>query len=666
MSAREVLPSVCPLDCPDRCSLEVTVEGDRVTTIDGSRTSPLTDGYICAKVRRFDRRLDSPERVLHPMRRTGPKGEGRFERISWDEATTTIAKQLRATLEEHGPESVLPFSYSGSNGLLTSHAMDERFWHRFGASQLARTFCAANTGAAWLRVLGDLPGSDPGEVERSDGIVLWGVNPSVTGIHLVPLVRRATAAGAALAVVDPRRTPLARGADLHLPALPGTDVALALATARLVLAAGAEDRSFLERHTRGLDAFRALVEPWTPQRAARIAGVEPAAIHAFAEILATARRPFFRVGWGLERNRNGSDAVAAVLALRLLLGKFEEPGAGLALSTSRGYGIDFARAERPDLRRGSARTINMSELGRALEETADPPITTLWVYNCNPVATAPNQSRVVRALGRESLFTIVHEQVWTDTCALADLVLPATTFLEHREISRSYGGYALQWAEPVVAPRGEARSNHRVFADVAAALGWTDPALRETEEDLARTVVEATPRAAVSFGDLRSTRFAALPPARPFVTATPSRGSAELPASLAYRPPPVDESLPLSLISPSSDHAISSTLFETLPAGSGRLQMAPADAGRRGLAEGDLARVRNSLGEVVVRVSLREEIPEGVCALAKGLWRRATENGWTANALAPDHVDERGAGACYNDARVEVERAGAAGTTGRP
>ncbi|MBI3843719.1 MAG: molybdopterin-dependent oxidoreductase [Planctomycetes bacterium] len=668
MPTRVTLPSVCPLDCPDRCSLDVTVEGDRVVKIDGSTRSPLTDGYICAKVRRFDRRLDSSERILHPMRRTGRKGSGAFERISWDEALQLVASTFRAIVSRSGPEAILPYTYGGSNGFLTSHAMDVRFWNRLGASQLARTLCAANTAAAWRAVFDDLPSAEPAALEHSDAIVLWGVNPSASGIHLVPIVRRAKAKGAFLAVVDPRRTPLAREADLHLPIMPGTDVAVALAMIGVAADERLVDEAFIARFTRGWPELRAAAAEFSPERAAALAHVDPDAIRRFVRAFGRARAPFFRVGWGLERNRNGVDAVRAVVSLRAVLGRFDREGSGVALSTSAGYHTDFRAAERSDLRTRASRTINMSEIARALDETRDPEIAAMFVYNCNPLATAPNQVRLSRALERESLFTVVHEQVFTDTCRYADLVLPATTFLEHRELSRNYSGYSFQWSEPVVAPRGEARSNHDLFASLARAMGFDDAAFAEDEATIARASLAGTKAGQVDLDTLHRSRFEAIPQPRPFEGNLPSRGYVDLavpPGPPAYRDVPVDATRPLVLISPATDKAISSTLYESMPPGAARLVLSPDDAASRGIRDGDRVRAWNSFGEVIVTATVSAEIPPGVASLPKGLWQRGTHNGWTANALAPDHVDEIGGGACYNDARVDVERLALMSASGR-
>ncbi len=649
----ETLPSVCPLDCPDRCALDVTVEGGRLVKIDGSDRSEYTDGYICAKVRRFDRRVYSPERVLHPMKRIGPKGSGRFERISWPEAIRSIADRFSELIRTLGPESILPFHYDGSNGLISSGAMDERFWNRLGASQLARTFCAANTGAAWSAVFGDMAGADPIDLRHSDAILLWGFNPSASGIHLIPWVREAQAAGAFLAVVDPRRTPMAREANVHLQVLPGTDVAVALAMIRTAHEENLIDRAFVDRWTRGSDQL--IGATCSADEAASVSGVSAENIRAVARALARSTAPFFRVGWGVERNRNGTDAVRAVLSFRAVLGRFSRRGSGIVISTSGGYDLDRKPAQAPHLRRNEARTINMSRIGQALEETQDPPINALYVYNSNPAATAPNQARVIRALGRESLFVAVHEQVWTDTCAMADIVLPATTFVEHKELCRSYGGYALQWNEPVIARCGESRSNHWVFSELARAMGFDDPELRVDEEAIAGSMVK-------DIDGLKESRYRALPRPIPFIDAFPSRGFVNLaapPGPPLYRPPTVDDHLPLILISPASGNSITSQLFELEPKESARVTIGRIDAEKRGLHEGDRVRVWNSFGEVLATLTVSDALRPGVASMAKGLWRRSTFNQWTANALAPDHVDALGGGACYNDARVDIEKAGA-------
>ncbi|MBI3818345.1 MAG: molybdopterin-dependent oxidoreductase [Planctomycetes bacterium] len=653
----EVRASVCPLDCPDRCALDVTVDGDRIIKIDGSKRSPFTDGYICAKVRNFDRRLDSERRVLHPMRRRGKKGSGEFENITWDDAISEIAAKFKRIVSESGPQSIVPYSYSGSNGLLTSHAMDERFWNRLGASQLSRTLCAANTGAAWTSVFEDMPGSDPAEIVDSDAIVLWGVNPSASGIHLVPLVREARKRGAWVGAIDPRRTPLASIANAHLAVYPGTDVVVALAMANIAFKENLVDAAFLQKNARGIESLQKAAAEWPPQRASKLARVDAGAIVDTTRAIARARAPFFRVGWGLERNRNGTDAVRAVLMLRCLFGKFNKKGAGAALSTTKGYRMDLARAEGAHLRKSPARSLNMSKLGEFLENGASPPVRALFIYNCNPVATAPNQSRIERALAKDSLYTICHEQVFTDTCSYADLVLPATTFLEHHELSRSYGGYALQWGAPVTKARGLAKPNHWLFARLAEAMGFTENEFKESEAEIARAAVESSPDKSITFDALVENTYIPIGARKPFVNVFPSRGFADLAGAAPprYREAPADAEKAIVLISPCTDKAISSTLYEQTAPGGGFIMISAADASARNLVNGSVARVWNSVGEVEIRVAIREDLPPGVAMIPKGYWKHATLNGFTANALAPDHVDELGGGACFNDARVEIE-----------
>ena len=654
-----VLPSTCPLDCPDRCSLDVEVEGATVRAIRGSHRHPWTEGYICAKVARFGQRVHGPERILHPAVRVGPKGPGaRYVDVSWEEALQRVAERFQTAIDGPGAEAILPVWYGGSNGMITGGGMDMRFWNRLGASRCGRTLCAANTGAGTRAVYGGMASTDPADVAATNLLVLWGVNPSASGIHLVPPARAVQARGGSLIVVDPRRTPLARQADLHLAVLPGTDVALALALVHLAVRRGHVARDFLDVHADGSQELEVAAAEWTPDRAAAVCGVPAADIVRFAELYAAAQPALVRCGWGVERNRNGSDAVKAVLTLPAVYGKFGVRGGGYVMSTSSGYRMDAAAWQGPtrESPRGTPRTINLSQLAAALEDVRDPPVEVLYVYNCNPAVTVPDQARLLAQLARDDLYTVVHEQVWTDTCAYADVILPATTFLEHEELTRSYGGYVLQWSEAVVPPVGEARSNHAVFQALAERLGLTGPddaGLRESPQQIAAAILAATP-GAVDFATLQADRAQALPSPVQFVdTFPPAR--IQLAPPPRHLPPPADAERPLVLISPATSTAISSTGYEAQAAGSAELVMHPEDAGARGLQTGSIARAWNSRGEVRVRVRVGDEVRPGVVSLPKGLWRSATLNGWTSNALIPAHVDATGGGACYNDARVDVE-----------
>lgn len=636
------LPSTCPLDCPDRCSLSVTVEGDRVTRIGGSRAWEWTDGYICKKVAGFGARVHGPERILHPMVRAA---DGGWSRVSWDQAMDLVAARLRAIIDQDGPQAILPVWYAGSNGLLTGGGLDQRLWNRLGVTQCQRTLCAANTGAGARAVYGTMPSADLRDVEHAQTVIVWGNNPQASGIHLLPPLKRLQARGGRLAVVDPRATSLARGADLHLPVLPGADVPVALALVHVAVVEGLADLEFLHRECQGWEALRDEAMAWTPARAGREAGVDPAAIEALARLYAEGAPALIRCGWGLERTRNGTDAVRAILMLPAVYGKLGVRGGGYVLSTSAGYRMDSRKWQGSS----DARAINLSRLGAELAQAQDPPIRACWVYDCNPAVTVPDQARVVAELSRPDRFVVVHEQVWTDTCDLADVVLPATTFLEHKELSRAYSGSVLQWSEPVIPPVGESRSNHQVLQDLARRLGVPDEL---TEEELATQILATRPHGP-SFEELRQRRAVSWTAPVQMVDVRPE-GPIQLSPPPRHLPPPVDADLPLILISPATTKAISSTLYESETAVPVALH--PVDAAARGIGEGDRVRLWNPRGEVVTTAHLSDELRPGVCMLPKGLWRRATENGWTSNVLIPDHVDAQGGGACYNDARVEAQR----------
>jgi anaerobic selenocysteine-containing dehydrogenase len=655
--------TACPLDCPDSCSLTVTIQGGRVGEIDGSRRNPVTGGYICAKVRKFPGRLYGPDRLLYPAVRSGRKGDGKFTRVSWDEALALIVDRFERAKTERGADSILPFSYGGSNGLLTQDNLDAQLWRRFGTSRLARTVCSAPVSAACQALYGKMPSVTYADYVHAGLIVLWGINPSVTGIHMVPYLREAQERGARLVVVDPRATPLARTADLHLPVKPGSDVVVALAVHRHLFEAGGADPTFLREHAVGADLLRERAFPWTIERAADTAGVESAALTRFAEWYASSRPALVRCGWGLERNRNGGSAALAVLALPAVGGKFGVRGGGYALSNSSTWKIEptWIRAEEP-----ATRLVNMNRLGRALTEYDDPPVDVLFVYNCNPAATIPDQRRVVRGLEREDLFTVVFDQVMTDTAFYADVILPATTFLEGYDLAKAYGPIHLDLAKPVIDAVGEARSNADVFGELCARLGLLQENEPAGELEMTLDILNRLPR---GIGDhLR----AGTPPPPPsgaepvqFVDVFPNTEDrkvhlfpaeleAQAPAGLyGYQPDPLSGAYPLALISPASDRAITSTLGE-LPRPDAKLSMHPADAGARGLGDGDLVRVFNELGEVHCPLAVTPAIREGTVSLPKGLWRRSVRNGWTSTALVPDTLTDFGGGACFNDARVQV------------
>jgi anaerobic selenocysteine-containing dehydrogenase len=660
---RATVATACPLDCPDSCSLDVTIEKGQIVEIDGSATNPVTDGYICAKVRRFAERVYAPERLMSPMARKGPRGSGTFERVTWDEALDRVAAEMRSARDRWGGEAILPFSYGGSNGLLTQDTNDAELWRRFGTSRLARTVCAAPTTAAATAMYGKMGGVAYQDYEHANLIVVWGANPSASGIHLVPYIRAAQRRGAKLVVIDPRSTPLARSADMHVQPRPGTDLPIALALHRHIFENGFADTAFLAANARGADQLRDRAREWTFDRAAAEAQVPAAQIEALADLYVRQSPSVIRCGWGLERNRNGGNAALAILALPAVAGKFGVRGGGYTMSNSAAYGL--RAAQWIDTPEPSTRNVNMNHLGRALTEYDAPPVKVLFVYNCNPLVTMPDQTRVLRGLEREDLFTVVFDQVMTDTALYADVLLPATTFLEQYDVARGYGAYSVQLVRPVIQPVGEARPNPEVFADLARRLNiGTEGEEAETE---AETLLRLASRLPAAIGGPLMEAGSAPPPhgGMPiqFVSLMPATPDAKInlfPTEIAeadrlyrYQPDPATAEYPLALISPATAKTISSTLGEirTRPAS---LDLHPDDAAERGIIEGDTVSVFNERGSVECIAAISHHLPRGTVCLPKGLWRRSTLNGLTANALAPDTLTDLGAGACFNDARVEV------------
>ncbi len=665
--------AVCPLDCPDTCSLDVTVRDGRAVKIDAGALHPVTGGFICSKVRDFARRLYGAERLLHPMKRTGAKGSGRFEEITWDEAIATIARRLERVRSESGGEAILPFSYGGSNGLLTDRLTDAAFFRRLGASRLDRTVCAAPTTAAATALYGDMPCADITDVAFADRIIIWGGNPRASNIHIIPFLKEAKGKGAKITLIDPRKTLSDSLVDRHIAVFPGTDVVLALSMIACLEERGSLDMKFLEANAAGFEELLAKARKYPPEKAAAVTGVNAGTIRETAEEYAAARRAIIRCGWGVERNRNGESAIAAILAIPAVTGRFGRRGDGYILSTSRGYRYDGEKAI--GVPAAKTRRLNMCRLGAILGDPpvpADPPVRALFVYNCNPAATMPDQGKVIDGLLREDLFTMVSDQVMTDTARFADIVLPATTFLEHGELKRSYGWYGYTYAGAAIDRSGEAKSNGELFALLGRAFGFDDEIFSLSEEERVRRVTGAVgdpvrgkidtagADASSPAGNRLVFDFPGEHPV-PFRTVFPGTPDGKIdlfPASLGERLYDYialdDENFPLALISPSSPRTISSTFGER-EKGIAAVTIHPEDAAARKIAQGDIVRVHNRRGSVVLLAKLSGDIRPGVVAIHKGLWRRSTMNGFTANVLAPGDVTTVTGAATFNDARVEVE-----------
>ena len=650
--------TACPLDCPDTCSLSVDVDDQgRLAHVDAAPGNPLTQGYICHKVKHHARRVYAPERVRTPLVRVGPKGEERFREATWDEALDLVADRLQEAMGgDGGPAGVLPYVYNSSAGAVASAALTPLLFARLGVPEVAHTICAATAGQAWDDTFGDMLSADPLDVSHAGLVVVWGANPTVSNTHLLPLITEAKRNGARLVVIDPRRTGVAHRADLHLAVRPGTDVALAYALARLLRERGAVDRAFCDDHASGVEEYLTAAEEWSLRRAAEVCGVAAEDIDELATMIATVRPGFLRLGWGPERNRNGGSSCRAILGLWVLAGQFGRRGSGVMASLSGTAPLSSAglvAGERPP----PAGCVNMNRVGAILcgEEPGASPARVLFVQGANPAATAPDQLTMLRGLAREDLFTVVHDQVVTDTARYADVVLPATTHFEADDVAASYGSFVLQRVTAVIDRVGESRTNDEVAAGLAVRLGLDpsefDPDPRilldrmSTDGAVAPLRVLREPGATVQFVDTLPT-FA---DGRARLVATDS----ELPLP-RYRA--LDSGYPLTLISPATAKTINSMFAEFDPPRA-VLSIHPDDAEPRGLVDGATIRVWNDQATLELPCRLDVTMRPGVCAMPKGLWLRSLPGGVTANGLAPATVSDLAGGACFNDARVDVAMA---------
>lgn len=665
----KTLSTTCVMDCPDTCALDISVEDGRVAAIRAGEDHPNTQGFICSKVARFSRRVYDEARILQPMKRRGAgKGtEADFVSISWDEAIRHITERFREIIEKWGGEAILPYHYGGSNGLFTNNFLDNLYFARLGASRLGITLCAAPTTEAAEGMYGRMPGVAFEDYPEAKCIIIWGGNPRASNTHLVPYLQQAKRNGAFIAAVDPVRNLSSDLVDLHLPVYPGTDLPVALAMIRFWAETGRLDEDFLGKNAEGLETLLERARAWSLERAAAEAQIEPETIRQLAEVFADRTPALLRCGWGLERNRNGGQAAAAILAMPALLGKFGVRGGGYTLSN--GGAGRLNRAGLWDESSWKTRIINMTELGNVLTDGLTPPVKGLFVYNCNPAVTVPDQNAVLEGLKREDLFTVVFEQVMTDTARYADILLPATTFLEHHDVRLGYGSYVAGGIRPVIERRGQACPNHEVFAALGRAMGFQEEAFVWSNETAVKKLIDAIelhgkPADAelLLAGKTQRYDFPGPTPVQ-FGTVFPRTEDQKVhlaPKALGAEPyvyRPLDsKDFPLALLSPATSKTTNSTFGEwSIP--SLEIAIHPQDAGPRGIGEGDRVRVFNRLGEIFCTARVGDRAREGVVVLPKGAWMKASENGRTSTALCPSDVSDVGGGACYNDARVEVERA---------
>jgi anaerobic selenocysteine-containing dehydrogenase len=671
--------SVCTFDCPDACSLSVSVDDGRIVKVRGSHAVPYTAGVICNKVARdMSDFVHGPQRLLHPLRRLGPKGSGQFERISWEAALGEIHERVGAIIGQWGAQAVMPLNYAGPHGFLAGDSMSSRFFNRLGATQLyRRALCGGVRSEAWAGTYGAVPGCPPEFAENAKLNVVWGNNATVANLHLVRCIRHAKRAGGRLVVVDPLRTKIAEQADLHLQLLPGTDALLAWSIAAELERTGSFDDAFIAANVLGAEEFMARAREWPAARAAAACGLEESRILTFARWLAEADPLVLAPGNGLERGRNGGSGIRAAIALPALLGKLGN-GSGIVLGAGNAFPKTPAKLQRPDLVPPGTRTININDVGRHLaEDDIDPPLRALFIYNHNPIVVHPDQNRMRRGLARPDIFAVGIELTMTESMTRCDVVLPAATHFEYAELYPSYGHHWLQRAEPVIPPVSEALPNTEIFRRLAARFGFAEPCFKATDQELMDDAVDAEdPRLAGLRPSEIPTRGALQmkgPDGQPMVLfdnvfpATPS-GRVELKSeALAERWGAAavlptwrerDASHPLMLISPASDKRISSTLGDL--AGSRTappLMMNPKDAAHRSLVSGIDVRVWNNRGEVVLPLEVTDDVRPGVVASEKGAWLSTSRTGQTISALvSADLRADLAEGACFNDTPVEVGR----------
>ncbi|BAS26689.1 molybdopterin-containing oxidoreductase family protein [Limnochorda pilosa] len=653
------LHTVCPHDCPDTCAMLAMVQDGRLVRVAGDPEDPFTRGFLCAKVNRYPERVHSPERLLQPLRRKGPKGSGAWEPVSWDEALDEIVTRWRAIQAEWGSEALVGYAYSGHMGQV-SRGLPRALFHALGASQVQlSTVCDTAAEAGWAAAYGDVSPLDPEDAARSDLVVAWGADVATTNVHLLPFIDDARRQGARLVAIAPIPNRTARRADWFLPVRVGTDAALALGVAHVLFRDGLADLDYLRRDATGWEAWAEQVAArYTPEWAAAETGLTAGQVERLARELAAARAPFIRIGPALARHRTGGRAVLAVALLAALLGAWERPGAGAFLETAHAFGLDYDALRRPDLLPRPTRVINHARLGAALTELQDPPVMALLVMANNPAVTCPDAGRVRQGLLREDIFAVVHDTFMTDTAALADLVLPATTAMETEDFFRSYGHLYLRHARPVLSPQGEARSNAWVIQELAARLGLTDPVFTRSVPDHLRAVAGEETAEAL----LRGRRVKASPTGGPGRWGTPS-GRVDFTRAPEYvpdLPPGQVPPYPLRLLS-TPDTFQSHTGFEGVEtlrrrAGASRVVVNPQEAAGRGLKPGDEVELYNDRGHAGLHLEVSDDVPPGLAVVAGQRSARFFLSGGPLNVLTSSELTDMGEGATYQSTWVEVRR----------
>jgi anaerobic selenocysteine-containing dehydrogenase len=681
-----VVRAACPHDCPDTCAMLVTVKDGVAVKVQGDPTHPFTDGTLCTKVAHYTERTYSPDRLLHPLRRTGPKGKGEFKRIGWDEALDEIAARLKALAAEN-PQTILPLSYAGTMGMLQYMSMDRRFFNKLGASQLERTLCSSAGKAGIKATLGGSYGMDPEHYQDSRLIIIWGSNPITSNLHFWARAQEAKRRGAKLVAIDPYRSLTAEKCSQHVALLPGTDGALALGMMQVLIAEGLIDEDYVARYTLGFAELKERVKQYPPDRAAEICGLTEGEVVQLARDYGTTKPAAIRLNYGMQRHAGGGIAARTIACLPALTGAWRDPAGGILLTTADNFNFDHARLERPDLLpTPRPRVINHSKLGEALT-AAEPPVRAVIVYNNNPVAVCPDSSKVVKGFEREDLFCVVMDSFLTDTADYADIVLPATTQLEHTDIHKAYGHLYVLANNPAIAPVGESLSNVEVFRRLAARMGFTEECFRDSDDALAAQAIGSghANLAGIDWETLKKNgwqRLALPEKFAPFARGgfhTPS-GKCEFysaallgqgidplpfynpPAELPASNPQLARKYPLSFLSPPVRNFLNSS-FANLPRfraaeGEPSLELHAEDAAARGIRDGDRVRVFNDRGSVTLKARVNGKPRRGVVVAPSVWWRKFSADGRNANQLTAQRTADLGGAATFYDCLVEVQRIG--------
>ncbi|NOR63502.1 MAG: molybdopterin-dependent oxidoreductase [Rhodobacteraceae bacterium] len=675
----KTLPSVCPLDCPDTCSLSVEVQGGKLLSVKGSRANPYTDGKLCAKViRYYPGFVHGDKRLTHPLKRVGPRGDGTYVRITWDEALGYIYTGFSKAIARHGPQSIVPFNYAGPHGELAGGSMDRRFFYTLGATLLNRgPLCGAVRGGAYASLFGNAPGMPPEQAAHSDLILVWGNNVSVSNLHLMKVINKARKGGAKLVVIDPKRTKIAEQSDLFLQIHPGSDVVLAMALAAEFERRGALGTAFIREWVDGFSPYMEAARGYTLQDVVEKCRISEADFHALAELYTQAKNAAASFGNGIERTRSGGSGLRAAMALQALTGNHGRLGAGVIAKSGVATPKTANKLQRSGLIKPDTRTFNIVDVPeKILDETLDIPVKAMMIFNHNPVATHPDQSNMINALMRDDLFLVGADIAMTDSMALCDIILPAASHFEHDDVFGSYGHNYLQRSAPVIAPVGEALPNTEIFRRLAARFGFDDPILTASDADLINDAIDGNhPQLAgikpseMSLDkaiEMRATNGEPLIMCKNVHPATASGKielfSQDLESRFGFGLPryyPATQSMPFVLITPSSAKRTNAT-FGGCEASQGaeQLEVNPEDAKARGLTDGQKVIVWNGQAEVSFTLAITDATRPGVLYSPKGTWRVTSETGLTANALIPSDIRtdiERGA--CYNETFVDMRSA---------